>query len=65
LKVARQNLVLIASWPAKECGQTSHAIAVFGVALSGNRCSRSVSMRASPWVVMDVGAAERVIVAKA
>lgn len=50
-RVAEQNLELIASWPANECGQTSHA-----------SCTRSV--RASGDDVVDVGGTARGMVAQ-
>ena len=66
LSVALQNLELIASCPAHECGQTSQAaIPLSEVVLSRELCSGSLRTRASHGVAMDVCAGERVTVAHA
>jgi hypothetical protein len=53
VRVAEQNLELIASWLANECGQTSHA-----------RSARWVGGWATGKDVMDVGGTARGIVAQ-
>jgi hypothetical protein len=66
VRVAPQNLELIASCPTSECGQTSQAASPLPeVVPSEELCSGSVRARASRGGAMAVCAGESVMVAKA